>query len=78
MVMIHKAKGKFQPKWEGPFVVESVDSNGAYRLINPEGDLLMMSINGKFLKNTILDHVNIKPLIIGSTMYGACIECILL
>ena len=21
MVMTHKAKGKFQPKWEGPFVV---------------------------------------------------------
>ena len=24
MVMTHKTKGKFQPKWEGPFVVESV------------------------------------------------------
>ena len=33
MVMTHKTKGKFQPKWEGPFVVESVYSNGAYRLI---------------------------------------------
>jgi len=22
MVMTHKIKGKFQPKWEGPFVVE--------------------------------------------------------
>ena len=27
MVMTHKTKGKFQPKWEGPFVVESVYSN---------------------------------------------------
>ena len=35
MVMTHKTKGKFQPKWEGPFVVESVYSNGAYRLITP-------------------------------------------
>jgi len=31
-------------------MVESVYSNGAYRLINPEGDILMMPINSKFLK----------------------------
>jgi len=42
MVMTHKTKGKFQPKWEGPFVIESVYSNGTYRLINLEGDILMM------------------------------------
>jgi len=29
MVMTHKTKGKFQPKWEGPFVIETVYSNGA-------------------------------------------------
>ena len=50
MVMTHKTKGKFQPKWEGPFVIESVYLNGAYRLTNEKGELLMMSINGKFLK----------------------------
>ena len=50
MVMTHKTKEKFLPKWEGPFVVESVYSNGAYRLITPDGDTLMMPINGKFLK----------------------------
>ena len=50
MVMTHKTKGKFQPKWEGPFVVESVYSNGSYRLITSNGDTLMMPINGKFLK----------------------------
>ena len=50
MVMTHKTKGKFQPKWEGPFVVESVYLNGAYRLITSDGDTLMMPINGKFLK----------------------------
>jgi len=50
MVMTHKTKGKFLPKWEGPFVVESVYSNGAYRLITPDGDTFMMPINGKFLK----------------------------
>jgi len=49
-VMTHKTKRKFQPKWEGPFVVESVYSNGAYRLITLDGDTLMMQINGKLLK----------------------------
>ena len=34
----------------GPFVVELVYSNGAYRLIISDGDMLMMAINGKFLK----------------------------
>ena len=28
-VMTHKMKEKFQPKWKGPFVIESVYSNGA-------------------------------------------------
>jgi len=50
MVMMHKTKEKFQPKWEGPFVVESVYSNGAYRLITLDDNTLMMSINGRFLK----------------------------
>jgi len=50
MVMTHKIKGKFQPKWEGPFMVEIVYSNGAYRLANRNGDMPMISINGKFLK----------------------------
>ena len=50
MVMTHKTKEKFQPKWEGPFVVESVYSNGSYRLISSNDDTLMMPINGRFLK----------------------------
>jgi len=50
MVMTHKKKGKFQPKWEGPFVVESVYLNGSYRLITSIGDTFMMPINGRFLK----------------------------
>jgi len=50
MVMTHKTKGKFQPKWEGLYVVESVYLNRAYRFITPNGDMLMMPINEKFLK----------------------------
>jgi len=41
MIITHKTKGKFQPKWKGPFVIE---------LITPDGDTLMMPINGRFLK----------------------------
>jgi len=47
--MTHKTKGKFQRKWEGPYVVEMVCLNGVYRLINLDGDSLIMLING-FLK----------------------------
>ena len=50
IIMTHKRKEKFQLKWVGPFVIESVYSNGAYRLITPEGDTFMMPINGRFLK----------------------------
>ena len=50
MVMTHKPKGKFRLKWEGSYVIETVYSNGVYRLSNPNGDMLMMPINGNFLK----------------------------
>ena len=50
MVMTHKTKVKFKPKWEGPFMIETVYSSEAYRLANPNGDTLMMLINDKFLK----------------------------
>ena len=50
MVMTHKIKGKFQPKWERPFVIETIYSNGAYRLATPDCDILMMPVSGKFLK----------------------------
>ena len=46
----HKTKENFQPKWEGPFVVESVYSNESYRLITSNGETLMMPINGRFMK----------------------------
>jgi len=35
---------------EGPFMVETVYSNDAYCLANPNGDMLMILINDKFLK----------------------------
>jgi len=50
MIMTHKIKGKFQPKWEGPCIIKTVYSNGVYRLITPDDDTLMMLINDRFLK----------------------------
>jgi len=50
VVMTHKTRGKFQPKWEGPLIIETVYSNGAYHLITLDGDTLMMPINSRFLK----------------------------
>ena len=48
--MTYETKGKFQPKWEGPFMVETDYSNGAYNLTNSNDGTLMILINGKFLK----------------------------
>jgi len=45
-------------------VVETIYSNGAYRLANSNGDALKMPINDKFLKkNTIHYHINTISLI---------------
>lgn len=46
IVMAHKTNGKFQTKWDGPFVVETVYSNGVYSLINFDGNTLISPING--------------------------------
>ena len=69
MVMTYKTKEKFQHKCEGLFVIESVYLNRAYRLITPDGDTLIMPINGRFLKKyypwqgSSPNQVNITPLI---------------
>jgi len=44
-------------------MIETVYSNRAYRLANPNDDMLMMSINGKFLKKSYPWSFNIIPLI---------------
>lgn len=50
IILSSKSKGKFEPKWEGPYVVEQVYDGGAYQLINQEGIRPMPPINGRFLK----------------------------
>jgi len=53
MVMTHKSKGKFQPKWDGLNVVEMVYSNRAYHLTNSNSDTLMMPINRKISEKVL-------------------------
>jgi len=49
MVMTHKNKRKFQPKWEGLFVIQMAIYSWCQSTAN-------------FWRSTIRDHVNTKPL----------------
>jgi hypothetical protein len=40
---------KFLSKWDGPYVVQEVYTNGAYKIVDENG-LRIGPINGKFLK----------------------------
>jgi hypothetical protein len=51
IVVTHKTKGKFEPKWEGPYAIEQVYDGGAYQLVDPQGARPMPPINGRFFKN---------------------------
>ena len=51
MIITHKSKGKFELKWERPYVIDKVYSNGAHTVLTLEGERCMMPINGKFLKH---------------------------
>ena len=42
--------GKFEPNWEGPFIIEKVYQGGAYQLIDSNGERPMPPINGRYLK----------------------------
>jgi hypothetical protein len=50
IVVTRKTKGKFEPKWEGPYVIEQAYDGGAYQLIDQQGIRPMPPINGRFLK----------------------------
>ncbi|XP_038687483.1 uncharacterized protein LOC119986862 [Tripterygium wilfordii] len=49
IVITRRTGGKFLPKWDGPYVVTEVYTNGAYKIIDKDG-LRIGPINGKFLK----------------------------
>jgi hypothetical protein len=50
MNITHHMQAKFEPKWEGPFIVKDVYSSSTYRIISLDGEYYLPPINGKFLK----------------------------
>ena len=50
MKLTRRTKGKFEPKWEGPFIVSQVFSNSAYQLTTEDGSRTMPPVNGRLLK----------------------------
>ncbi|KAL6315846.1 hypothetical protein AAG906_008233 [Vitis piasezkii] len=49
IITTHKTGSKFTSKWDGPYVVQEVYTNGAYKIV-VEDRLRIGFINGKFLK----------------------------
>ena len=49
IITTHKTRSKFTSKWDGPYVVQEVYTNGAYKIVTEDG-LRIDPINGKFLK----------------------------
>ncbi|XP_074304627.1 uncharacterized protein LOC141639385 [Silene latifolia] len=49
IITSHKPVGKFTSKWDGPYVVQEVYTNGAYKIVDGDG-VCVGPINGKFLK----------------------------
>jgi hypothetical protein len=53
--------GKWSPKWEGPFQILKIFSNGTYEIEEIGKDERILRINGKYLKKykPILQEVKI-------------------
>ncbi|KAK4590311.1 hypothetical protein RGQ29_020742 [Quercus rubra] len=49
IITTHRKGNKFTSKWDGPYVVQEVYTNGAYKLIDNDG-VRIGPINGKFPK----------------------------
>ena len=50
VVITRRMKGKFEAKWEGPYVITKVFPKGAYELSDSEGKCIYSCVNGKFIK----------------------------
>jgi hypothetical protein len=50
IIITHKMKGKFEPKWEESFIIEQVYDGGAYQLMDYQGLCPMPPVNGRYLK----------------------------
>ncbi|XP_071901588.1 uncharacterized protein [Coffea arabica] len=49
IILTHGGQRKFTSKWDGPYVVREVYTNGSYKLVAEDG-LKVGPINGKYLK----------------------------
>ncbi|KAA0025937.1 uncharacterized protein E6C27_scaffold34G002410 [Cucumis melo var. makuwa] len=49
IIITRNTENKFTPKWDGPYIVKEVYTNGAYKIVD-RGGLKIGPINGKFLK----------------------------
>jgi len=47
--MLHRIGSEFTSKWEGPYIIHEVHSNGAYKMFNKLG-VQVQPINEKFPK----------------------------
>ena len=54
--------GKWSPKWEGPFQILQVFSNGAYKIEELNEDKRILRVNGKYFKQyrPVLKEIKIR------------------
>jgi len=50
IVINRKLLGKFEPKWEGPYIVTNVFPNSIVELSNEGGKIIYACVNNKFVK----------------------------
>ena len=50
IVVTRRTGGKFDPKWDGPYEIREVYSNGAYRITDQDGRGINIPVNARFLK----------------------------
>jgi hypothetical protein len=60
IIVTHKTKGKFKPKWEGPFIIEQAYDGGAYQLWIIKVFAPCLLLMGDTLRNTLLDRVSMQ------------------
>ena len=42
---------KFQPKWKGPYYIQNIIGNGAFKLATIEGKIIKTPVNEMYLKH---------------------------
>ena len=53
IVINRKLPGKFEPKWEGPYIITKVFPKGVVDLSNEDGKIIYACVNDKFVKKFV-------------------------